>query len=167
MDQLLPTGPYVRRRLENNFKPERRNKYMAMYHWMDYFSELTGKQILHTLNYGKEKRCGPFPVDGYCAETNEVLQYHGCFHHGHQCKLTKIAEAKTPKDQKKKRERTKSTIEFIKRQGHSVIEIWEFEFNELERTSPRLQEIIQANMPKFFQCHKRSVTEEEILRSAE
>ena len=65
--------------------------------------------------------------------------------------MTKSAEAKTPEDQNKKRERTKSTTEFIKRQGHKVIEIWECEFNELQRTSPRLHEIIQVNMPKFFQ----------------
>ena len=29
------------------------------------------------------------PVDGFCAQTNTIYQFHGCFWHGHPCEKTK------------------------------------------------------------------------------
>ena len=43
-------------------------------------------QIQHKFN-GGEVRIGPrqLPVDGYCADSKTVFQFHGCWYHGHHC----------------------------------------------------------------------------------
>ena len=52
------SGPFVRRKVENGFKPGKRDKYCLMYDWMDYFAYSTGVKIEHKMNTGKEKRVG-------------------------------------------------------------------------------------------------------------
>ena len=41
------------------------------YHWLDWVSETQHINIQHKLNQGKEKKIGPYPVDGY-DEANKV-----------------------------------------------------------------------------------------------
>lgn len=79
LDQSMPAGPYIRRRADTGFCGEVRDKYMSAYYWMEWIAPESGKQIQHKLNSGREKRVGPFPVDGYCAETNTIFQFHGFF----------------------------------------------------------------------------------------
>jgi hypothetical protein len=43
-----------------------------MYDWMEYLNHTQGLHIRHKLNTGKEKKIGPYPVDGYDANTNIV-----------------------------------------------------------------------------------------------
>lgn len=69
LDQSMPTG----------FLGEVRDKYMSAYYWMEWITSESGKPIQHELNFGRKKRVGPFPVDGYCAERNTIFQFHGFF----------------------------------------------------------------------------------------
>ena len=69
--QYMPTGAFVRRRLENDFKPEKKEKYMLAYYWLDSVSETQHINIQQKLNQGKERKIGPYPVDGY-DEANKV-----------------------------------------------------------------------------------------------
>jgi G:T-mismatch repair DNA endonuclease (very short patch repair protein) len=84
----MPTGPFVLRRLADNFKPQKHDKYTLMYDWMEYLNHTQGLHIRHKLNTGKEKKIGPYPVDGYDANTNIVYQFHWCYWHGHDCWMT-------------------------------------------------------------------------------
>jgi hypothetical protein len=45
IDQEMPTGTFVRRRLADNFKPQKRDKYTLMYDWMDYLNHSQGLHI--------------------------------------------------------------------------------------------------------------------------
>ena len=65
IDQEMPSGPFVRRKAENDFKPEKRDRYSLMYDWMDYVVKTYNIKIEHKLNTGKEKKVGPFPEDGF------------------------------------------------------------------------------------------------------
>ena len=38
-------------------------------------------KIQHCFN-SLEKKIGPYPVDGYCKETDTVYEFQGCFMHG-------------------------------------------------------------------------------------
>lgn len=78
----------VRRRAEEGFKPEVRDKNIKMYQWMNYLIKYEGKDINHARNDGGEKRVGPYPVDGYDGNTNMIYQFQGCYFHGHECRLT-------------------------------------------------------------------------------
>ena len=63
-----------------------------MYEWMDFIAKTEGLKIQHKLNSGKEKKVGPYPVDGFDQEHNTILQFHGCYWHGHNCWLTKSVD---------------------------------------------------------------------------
>ncbi len=53
--QEMPVGPFIRRRSEQGFKPERRDKWLSAYYWMDYLNSKAGHPTFNTkLNYGSE-----------------------------------------------------------------------------------------------------------------
>ena len=108
--QPMPTGCYVDRREENGFKPEICHRHMDMYFWMDYVADLDRITIKHKLNNDqKEVRIGPYFVDGYCAETRTVYEFHGCwFHFCAECQ-TMSENPKTRERQIKARQRTAFT----------------------------------------------------------
>ena len=47
IDKNMPCGPFVWRKAENSFKPERRDRYALMYDWMDYFAYINGVNAAH------------------------------------------------------------------------------------------------------------------------
>ena len=73
--QPLPEGISVRRRADNDFKPEYRDQYMQAFNWLNYLNEHEGTHIQHQRNRGKEVRFGRYPVDGYDPETNTVYEF--------------------------------------------------------------------------------------------
>jgi len=83
----MPTGHFIRYQSESDFKPSicHRTGLLAM-QWLEWVAADKQVQIQHTYN-GGEVRIGPrqLPVDGYCAESRTVFQFHGCWYHGHHC----------------------------------------------------------------------------------
>ena len=63
---------------------------------MENLNHSQGLHIRHKLNIGTEKKIGPYPVDGYDANTNTVYQFHGCYWHGHECWMTKNVKDQSP-----------------------------------------------------------------------
>ena len=49
--------------------------------WLKYISFRDSVQIQHCF-INLEKKIGPYPVDGYCKETDTVYEFQGCFMHG-------------------------------------------------------------------------------------
>ncbi len=90
----MPVGPFVRRRTENGFRPELRDRFLSAYYWMDWIARTEGTQIQHRLNHGSEVTIGPYPVDGfspatYPNESRHATSFQGCYWHGHLCEVTK------------------------------------------------------------------------------
>ncbi|XP_071137847.1 uncharacterized protein [Mytilus edulis] len=161
IDQDMPTGPFVRRRLEDGFKPQKRDRYTMMYDWMDYLNHSQGLDIRHKLNTGKEKKIGSYPVDGYDPTTNTVYQFNGCYWHGHQCWMTKnVKDQKWQETRQAKFDKTAKTTEFIRAQGYKVVEKWECHFRHEIRRNGQLKSFCHSRKPATPQ---RSVTEIEIL----
>ena len=80
--QDMPTGWYVRRREEKQFRPQKAQPFGQMaVQWLNRESERTGLSIRHQAN-GREKRIGKLSVDGWCPETHTAYQFHGCYFHG-------------------------------------------------------------------------------------
>jgi hypothetical protein len=68
-------------------------------------------------------------VDGYCAETNTIYQFHGCFFHG--CRKCFDAEDFNKVNGDRfylLREKTSRTTQLFKDFGYHVIEKWECDF---------------------------------------
>ena len=108
-----------------------KNKFMDMYYWLDYIVDQEGISIQHKINSGHEKRVGRYFVDGYSAECNTVFEYHGCYHHGHQCYLTRhIKDEKQVKAQEAKQKRPQAREKFLKRCGYNVVSIYECDYKK-------------------------------------
>ena len=87
--QQMPTGTYIRRSDKDGFKPVRQYYYGEMaVQWLEWIATTQKISIRHMFN-GVEHRIGHrrIPVDGYCASTKTVFQFHGCYFHGHECAL--------------------------------------------------------------------------------
>ena len=159
--QDMPSGPFVRRKVENDFKPEKRDKYCLMYDWMDYMAKIKDVKIEHKMNTGKEKKVGPYPVDGFDQEHNSIMQFHGCYWHGHNCWLTKsVKDEKWHKNRQQKFEKTLETTRYLQSQGFTVIEKWECDFRSQMRSDTMLKTFIDSRLPGTPQ---RAVNESEIL----
>jgi G:T-mismatch repair DNA endonuclease (very short patch repair protein) len=157
----MTTGSFVRRRLENGFKPQKRDKFTMMFDWMKYLNHTQGLRIQHKLNTGKEKNIGRYPIDGFDSKTNTVYQFHGCYWHGHDCWMTKnIKDQKWQEGRQAKNDRTARTTTLIRAQGYTVVEKSECQFRNNVRRDPALKDFCDARKPPTPQ---RSITENEIL----
>ncbi|XP_046346617.2 uncharacterized protein LOC124127210 [Haliotis rufescens] len=166
IDQDMPTGPFIRRRVDNQFKPETRDRYMSMYYWMDWLRDSEGLDIKHKLNWGREKRIGPYLVDGFIPDTKKILEYNGCYFHGHPCFLTEKARA-DPKLKDLLEKRCKNTLlraEFIRSQGYELVEMRECEFLAQLRNNRDLARYIHAKRPTFYRNNRGAVSERRILQ---
>ncbi len=129
--QEMPVGPFIRRRSEQGFKPERRDKWLSAYYWMDYLNSKAGTHIQHKLNYGSEKRVGKYVVDGWDSNTNTIYQFQGCYFHGHLCHLTrKVTNESWIEEQPEKLKKTRDTTSYLREQGYNVVEKWECDFDQ-------------------------------------
>ena len=162
--QDMPVGTMVRRRGEEGFKPEVRDKNIKMFQWMNYLNKYRGTDIKHARNNGGEKRVGPYPVDGYDGRTDRLYQFQGCFFHGHDCRLTEnITDQKWLDTKQQKFEKTKRTTEYLKSKGYEVVEMWECDFDQFCQKHPETHALGWELRPTFYRKHRGRVNENQIL----
>ncbi|GBL60239.1 hypothetical protein AVEN_60158-1 [Araneus ventricosus] len=115
--------------------------------WLDYIALKETVTIQHSLNQKGEKSGNGLSVDGYCAETNTVYQFHGCFFHG--CPDCFDGDALIPLlglPMNALFEKTKATSAKLQKAGYILVEKWEHEFRrEIE---------LDADLQKFIQSHE-------------
>ena len=155
LSQEMPTGPYVDRREENNFRPEISTGHVYQYAWMDRVAYDEGVEIKHKLNNGgKECRVGPYYVDGMsfteCDNDIDitVYEYWGCFHHFHEACQRLSTNEKTARRQQKAREHTEAKRQFILGEGFKLVEIWECDFIKNEKK--RCFNFLDKYVPSFW-----------------
>lgn len=85
--------------------------------------------ISHAAN-GREIVLRGVRVDGYCRETNQVFEFHGCFFHGHNCmKFNRDKFLDNEFDTLNIRyEKTLAKTRRLQDFGFDVIEMWECDF---------------------------------------
>ena len=142
----MPVGSFVRRSLNDEFKPRKRDKYVLAYDWLDWLTHSRKyNKIIHKLNSGKERKIGRYPVDGFDQETNTVFQFQGCYWHGHACRLTN--HVKDEKMLKKRRERTNKITNYLKSRGYKVVEMRECIFRSQIYLNKKLQNFVNSRNP--------------------
>ena len=164
--QEFPVGSFIRRKRENNFKPEIRDSYEMMYFWMDFIAMKRNIHILHKRNSGKEKRSGRYFADGYNCETNTIFQFDGCYFHGHEnCKISsKIKSENWKKKAPILRERTEKRNQYYRKLGYKLECMTECRFMEMVEQSNELKEFIKERRTAFFKIHSNEISETDILR---
>lgn len=81
----------------------------------------------------REALLAGYRVDGYCSQTNQVFEFHGCFFHGHTCMISNRDKPLygNPSDTLSRRyERTQIKTAKLRQSGYEVVEIWECEFRK-------------------------------------
>ena len=161
--QNMPSGSYVRRHTPN-FPPIARTSCESMFHWMDFLQRDGSCTILHARNY-KEKRIGPYRVDGYDPNTDTVYEFNGCWYHGCACMMRDNLKEDTRKLLQERKERTHKREEFLRHHAAHIKIMKECDFNKEVKQNQVLQEFIDQRVPEFYRHHKQSVTEEQILQA--
>ena len=148
IEQEQPSGFYVKRSFPS-FKPEPVTRYLDMFVWMDSFKD---EKIRHKLNEGKEKRIGPYYLDGWCEETDTGYEYYGCYFHGHSCYLTKNMDVKLKKT---RYERTLEREKILKKEIKNLVTIWECRYKRSSTSSSSSSKNNVENnyLPRYYQNH--------------
>ncbi len=164
-----------------------------MYRWMDYYADKHNIKVHHKMNSGKEKRDAAYLADGWAEPTQFlapdaishdphdthgyypdeppprgspkglILQFDGCYFHGHECYLTSHV-----KDRKLLKERAKNTEkrnEYYLAEGYDLVVERECRFLTRMRHDPVLQERVDNGRPEFYQSHKGPVTKDQLLQA--
>ena len=84
---------------------------------------------------GKEHKVFGLKVDGFCEETKEIFEFHGCFYHGcTKCFLHGRNKTLYSEDNISMNLRYAATLEksaHLRKLGYRVVEMWECEFKNL------------------------------------
>ena len=165
--QEMPTGHFVRRKSENQFRRDTTRRYERMaIEWLEWEAKNTGCHVRHQGNH-KEKviGCRRLPVDGYVKETNTVYEFQGCYWHGHDCHLNHGKPATDEKAQtmEQRYQRTQEKIQYIKDNGYPVKQMWECDWERLKKEDPAVKAFVKDMQRP---CDgKFKMTEETILRA--
>ena len=152
--EAMPTGPMIQWEKDENgsFRRKSATTLKELY-WVEWMSHTLGVDVRHTLNGGQQK-VGKYYVDGFIPSQKTVLQFHGCYFHGHGCKLDK-------KNDRERRIKTEEITKEIEAMGYTVIEKWECEFNKERRENADLNYFIKYNFePKMT---KGPLTRDQLL----
>ncbi len=164
----MPTGMYTRRRAENQFKPEVPDLHGRLaVEWLDWESEERQVFIRHKYN-GKEKKIGKKQVcvDGWCAETNTVFQFHGCFWHGHECQEKKgvLRNNRRKKTMVELRSETRAITQYIQKCGYHLEEKWECEWKQEKKEEEEKRTFVKGRFRKPLDF-VQAMTQEEVLEA--
>ena len=107
----------------------RNNQSVFVHKWLSYTADKEEIYIQHARN-GGEKREGNYLLDGYHEETHTTFEVHGCFWHG--CPRCYTRDTVNPVNGKTMQELhhcTVAKIDYLKRKGYNVVEVWECDVN--------------------------------------
>ncbi|XP_053380152.1 uncharacterized protein LOC123531892 [Mercenaria mercenaria] len=135
--QAMPEGAFVRRRVENAFKPEHRDQYMQAFNWLNYLNQYEGP-ISSTKGITARDPLRKIPLDGYDSETKTIYEFRGVITTDTNASSPKSSptkggiKSKTPDGEDGKK--GGSTAPY----GFNVVEMWECEFRDYCKTHPKI-----------------------------
>jgi hypothetical protein len=162
LSQPMPTGYCIRRKRETGFRRDRdipKGASLACRDWLTWKSHELGVTIQHKFN-GREKKIGPYPVDGFDRQNNKIYQFHGCKFHGHVCKLTAGKEMINAAEKRKKTQETKHYLQTLA--GYTYEEIYECEWYELKKSNPDIAQHLRKTTKLPLET-KMKLTEQDII----
>ena len=146
--QEMPTGHFVRRKSETQFRRDTPRRYERMaIDWLEWEAQQSGYHIRHQGN-DKEKMIGMkrLPVDGYVKETHMVYEFQGCYWHGHDCHLNqgKAATDEQGQTMEQRYQRTQEKIQYIQDNGYGVKQMWECDWDRLKKEDPAVKAFVKS-----------------------
>lgn len=117
--------------------PQQRSHCMSRIRGKDTVPELVVRRLVHALGYGfrLHRRDLPGTPDMVFVRHKRVILIHGCFWHRHSCKLGQPNPKQNARFWKAKLrgnvERDKRNLRELRRQGWTVLTIWECQIGDL------------------------------------
>ena len=128
-------------------------------------------RIAHARNKGERRIVNGtqrLPVDGYDAQTRTVYEFQGCFYHGcldcfpNRTMRHPIHQNQTMRDV---RQKTRMKIQQLTALGYRVKEMWECEWNGMQKTDPQLKAFVDKldivppldSREAFFGCRTNAI----------
>jgi DNA mismatch endonuclease (patch repair protein) len=126
----------------------RRSELMSRIRSKDTKPEIAVRQLLHRLGYRfrLHRKDLPGRPDIVLPRHRKIILVHGCFWHGHTCRL-----ASRPKSNSgywsdkivKNKERDTRNLHALREAGWTVLELWECDIRKFEGLEERLAEFMQ------------------------
>ena len=110
------------------------NQSVQAIQWLIWEEKKRNINIKHAFK-GREEVINGVKVDGFCKETNQIFEFHGCYVHGHPLCLkhqrdTPLFENAT-ETLNQRYERTIAKTERLRKFNYEVIEMWSCEFQNI------------------------------------
>ena len=162
-----PTGAFIRRRRENNFRLEKYypNGEKAT-EWVCWMGKELNLSFQHMYNSSEKRVSGRnLPVDGYAKCSNGlevVLQYLGCYYHLHLCSKVPNGRNGDKLSDLENQLTTYVNIQYLQKLGYKVFYIWECEFDHMKQTKPDVKHYCETL--DFIIDKRYKISEETIKR---
>ncbi|CAB3985445.1 DNA polymerase, partial [Paramuricea clavata] len=128
------------------------NQSIIALHWLEEIREnleTQGYSLRSKLSPEGEENVLNYNVDGYCAETNTIYQFHGCFFHGcSECFESGDINKVNGQRFYVLREKTRRLTDLFKDYHFTVIEKWECEY--IQECSLSRNTILELGHVKYF-----------------
>ena len=130
--------------------PEQRHKCMSRIRSTDTKPEILVRKLVHRLGYRFRLHCGDLPgkPDLVLRRHKKVIFVHGCFWHMHDdsdCKLSRLPKSRLNYWKPKliyNKNRDKRNIETLKKEGWSVLTVWECQLKDIDVLKRKLTEFL-------------------------
>jgi DNA mismatch endonuclease, patch repair protein len=115
------------------------------------------RSLLHQMGfrYRLHRRDLPGKPDLVFSSARKVIFVHGCFWHMHRCKYGRVVPKTNADFWRTKREgnvaRDRRNITALRKQGWTVLVIWECQTKDLDRIAVTLRESLASNAPSYPQ----------------
>ncbi len=145
-----PVGCYLHRRAENDFKPQRRQRYVISFMWLDFLAYKKKIFIAHALNQGREVTTNSgLKVDGFHHVTQTVFQFDGCYFHGCACVKIDPQDKKKMKQFQLRKESTQRRNALLQEGGYNLVIMKECRFRDMIKQNFELREFVHRWDPTF------------------
>ena len=164
MTKEMPTGPYTKCEYNEEtekFHPNRNWRSYFEQQVMDYFQQVHPNCKIQTqFTHKKQKKLGPYLVDGFCNHCNTVFEAMGCFFHFCPCQEEKPLLFEDIESGLKRRERDNDRREYLKGLGLNVEEIWECQWKKCRTDNTNgVKDFLKSNYPFQPSMNKNSLIE--------
>lgn len=133
----------------DTISPAARSALMSKIRSKDTKPEKVIRSLLHNLGYRfrLHRKDLPGRPDIVLPRHRKIILIHGCFWHGHDCKLASKPKSNCDYWARKiagNRERDTRNAVLLEQKGWQVLELWECEIRKLDGIEARLQEFMAA-----------------------
>lgn len=131
----------------DNLTPEQRSAQMAKVHSRDTKPEMRVRRLVHAIGYRYRLHRADLPgkPDMVFGPKRKVIFIHGCFWHGHDCKLGRIPKSRvdfwTAKIETN-RTRDEKNINKLHSDGWQTLVIWECQLKVIDDVERRIRSFL-------------------------